>query len=111
MKIRELLRESEQDQLAQDLQDLLARLKGSGKNSIDTESVVSQLARMGHTVTPETIMQLVAEVPMHVVADQQTISVDTTNINNDSGSGSDDTTDDSAQKVSRMAKKAADKEL
>ena len=106
MRIHEILRESPQ-QLAQDLQDLLVQLKGSGKSSIETAEVVSHLSRMGHTVTPQTLMQLVAEVPLHLVADEETISVDP----NSGDTGGQATADDSAEQVSKMAKRAVDKEF
>lgn len=106
MRIHEILRESPQ-QLAQDLQDLLVQLKGSGKSSIKTATVVSQLSRMGHTVTPQTLMQLIAEVPLHLVADEETISVDP----NSGDADGQATADDNAEQVSKMAKRAVDKEF
>ena len=107
MKIRELLVEDTHSQLTQDLQDLLINIKGFGASSIDTASVVGQLGRMGYDVSPETVLQLVAEMPMAVVADQQTVSFDT----DSSAEPGAENMDDSAEKVSKMAKAAVDKEL
>ena len=107
MRIREILRETTQQQLAQDLQDLLVHLKGIGKSSIETDAAVSHLSRMGHAVTPQTLMQVIAEVPLHLVADENTISVDP----NSAGPGEQATADDGAEQVSKMAKRAVDKEF
>ena len=107
MKIRELLRESSNPQITQDLQDLLISIKGRGVDSIDTKTVVNQLSRMGHSVSVETVLQVIAEMPMAVTADESTITLgdEPADVNGEEPS------DDSAEKVSKMAKKAADKEL
>ena len=107
MKIRELLRESSNPQLTQDLQDLLISIKGRGVGSIDTKTVVNQLSRMGHSVSAETVLQVIAEMPMGVTADESTITLG----DEPADVGGEETSDDSAEKVSKMAKTAADKEL
>lgn len=107
MKIREILRESSTPQIAQDLQDLLISIKGRGVDSIDTATVVNQLSRMGHSVTTGTILQVIAEMPMAVSADESTITLG----DDPEDVGGEESADDSADKVSKMARKAADKEL
>lgn len=110
MRLHEILRETTQQQLAQDLQDLLVHLKGIGKSSIETDAAVSHLSRMGHAVTPQTLMQVIAEVPLHLVADEKTISVDP-NSAGPGGQATADDGDDGAEQVSKMAKRAVDKEF
>ena len=107
MKIRELLRESSTPQITQDLQDLLISIKGRGVDSVDTTTVVNQLSRMGHSATTDTVLQVIAEMPMAVSADESTITLG----DEPADVGGEESADDSADKVSKMAKKAADKEL
>ena len=108
MKAYELLREDTQEQLRNDLQDVLIQAKGQNNSAIDTSSVVSQLSSMGYDVSPESLMQLISEIPLVVSADVDSITLDT---NADAAPSEQDTGDDSAEAVKKMAQRATEKEL
>lgn len=108
MKAYELLREDTQEQLRNDLQDVLIQAKGQNNSTIDTAYVVNQLSFMGYDVSPESLMQLISEIPLVVSADVNSISLDTT-----AGAAppEQDTGDDSAEAVKKMAQRATEREL
>ena len=108
MKAYELLREDTQERLRNDLQDVLVHAKGQNNSAIDTSSVVSQLSSMGYDVSPESLMQLISEIPLVVSADVDSITLDT---NADAAPSEQDTGDDSAEAVKKMAQRATEKEL
>ena len=108
MKAYELLREDTQEQLRNDLQDVLIQAKGQNNSTIDTASVVNQLSFMGYDVSPESLMQLISEIPLVVSADVDSITLDT---NADAAPSEQDTGDDSAEAVKKMAQRATEKEL
>ena len=108
MKAYELLREDTQERLRNDLQDVLIQAKGQNNSAIDTASVVSQLSSMGYDVSPESLMQLISEIPLVVSADVDSITLDT---NADAAPSEQDTGDDSAEAVKKMAQRATEKEL
>ena len=108
MKAYELLREDTQERLRNDLQDVLIQAKGQNNSSIDTAYVVNQLSSMGYDVSPESLMQLISEIPLLVSADVDSISLDT---NAGAVPSEQDTGDDSAEAVKKMAQRATEREL
>jgi carbamoylphosphate synthase small subunit len=64
MRAWELLKEDEDagDQMVSDLKDLLIAAKASGIEDIDTESLVTQLNDMGHSVTQDSLVDVLDDL-------------------------------------------------
>lgn len=105
MRASEILHESVQEDLANDLQDLLINYKGKGKSVIRTSVVVNQLQMMGYSVSAESLLSAINTMPMVVSADETNITFTTP------GSSSPGTSDinqqNSADAVKKMAQDAA----
>ena len=58
MRARELLSEGEKSTLDSDIEDLLVASKANGLEQLDTEDLVAQLNAMGHSVTPDSLLDI-----------------------------------------------------
>ena len=103
MRVNELLRENYTDSMINDLMDVLTFAKGSGKSQVKMKSVVNVLDKMGYSVTPDSIVELLSGVP--IVSNATTDSIHFASTPADG----DDATNDSADKVAGMARTAANK--
>lgn len=56
MRAWELLFESEEDRFDADLDDLIIAAKANGLTEIDVDGLVDQLTAMGHSVTPDSLV-------------------------------------------------------
>lgn len=56
MRAWELLLESEEDKFDSDLDDLIIAAKANGLTEIDVDDLVDQLTAMGHSVTPDSLV-------------------------------------------------------
>jgi len=56
MRAWELLLESEEDKFDSDLNDLIVASKANGLTEIDVDNLVDQLVAMGHSVTPDSLV-------------------------------------------------------
>jgi hypothetical protein len=58
MRAREILSEGEKSTLDSDIEDLLVAAKANGLDQLDTEDLVNQLNSMGHSVTPDSLLDM-----------------------------------------------------
>lgn len=61
MRFSEILLESEEESLMSDIKDLLIAAKASNIDEIETETLVAQLADMGHSVSANSLLSMFDE--------------------------------------------------
>jgi len=106
MRAREILQEDYQQSLVSDLQNLLVGAMGSGAKEIRTSDLVSQMSDMGYSVSPNSLMVLLGNMPMVSNSTPQMINLvepEGTDLQGNEGNE-----DDSAEQVKAMAQQASD---
>lgn len=103
MKISTLLSENYKSQLMNDINVYLVRLKANGIPSIGTDIMVRELEDLGHSVTPESLVDLLGSSKY-----VQNVTVDSIELEGAPTSSNDDT---SREAVKRLAKKATQKRI
>jgi hypothetical protein len=107
MRAREILQEDYQQSLVSDLQNLLVGAMGSGAKELRTSDLVSQMRDMGYSVSPNSIMAVLNNMPMVSNSTPQMINLvepESTDMEGEAGEE-----DDSAEQVKAMAQQATDK--
>lgn len=115
MRAREILFEGETSTLESDIEDLLVAAKANKLDQLDTEDLVSQLNSMGHSVTPDSLLDLLNNRDDEFV---KNATLNTINLKLHSGGeggegGDEDSWDDEtpAEHTSRLANKSAMKRI
>lgn len=67
MRAWELLTEGEKPAVESDLEDLLIAAKATGLEDIEVEDLVSQLVDMGHSVTPDSLVNMIDSLDNDIV--------------------------------------------
>jgi hypothetical protein len=106
MRAREILDEDYNQNLESDLSNLLIGAKGSGAQEINTQDLVAQLTNMGYSIDVNSLMLLLSGNPSVLNATPTTV-----NMTEPGGDLGDDPAQDSADKVSNIASKAAKKAI
>lgn len=107
MRLREIS-ESYISNLRTDALNLLVRLVAKGDNEINTDSMSDELNKMGHSVNPNSLADLVKNMPMVRSINQNKITLKP---NSNLTQFSKDATMDNEKKVDKLAKKTIDKNL
>lgn len=107
MRAREILQESDDynNNLQSDLTNLLIGAKGSGATEVDTNAVVRRLYDMGYSVSNDSIVPLLSNNPVVMNATPEMITFSS---GDGSMQNSEDPSDNSAEKVDKMAQDATD---
>ncbi len=107
MRLKEL-QESYISNLRTDVLNLLIRLVAKGDSEINTDSMSDELNKMGHSVNPNSLADLVKDMPMVKSINQDKITLKP---NSNLTQFSKDATMDNEKKVDKLAKKTIDKNL
>ena len=107
MRLKEI-QESYISNLRTDVLNLLIRLVAKGDNEINTDSMADELNKMGHSVNPNSLADLVKDMPMVKSINRDKITLKP---NSNLTQFSKDATMDNAKKVDKLAKKTIDKNL
>ena len=95
-------------ELQTDAMNLLMRLVAKGEQEINTDSMTDELKRMGHSVTPNSLADLVKNMKMVKSINQDKITLNT---DQNLTQYSKDATMDNEKKVNTLAKKTIDRNL
>tara|TARA_Y100001970_G_scaffold229271_1_gene284335 strand:+ start:1136 stop:1459 length:324 start_codon:yes stop_codon:yes gene_type:complete len=107
MRLKEI-QESYISNLRTDVLNLLIRLVAKGDNEINTDSMADELNKMGHSVNPNSLADLVKDMPMVKSINRDKITLKP---NSNLTQFSKDATMDNEKKVDKLAKKTIDKNL
>ena len=107
MRLKEL-QESYISNLRTDVLNLLIRLVAKGDNEINTDSMADELNKMGHSVNPNSLADLVKDMPMVKSINRDKITLKP---NSNLTQFSKDATMDNEKKVDKLAKKTIDRDL
>tara|TARA_Y100000287_G_scaffold13362_1_gene9689 strand:+ start:750 stop:1076 length:327 start_codon:yes stop_codon:yes gene_type:complete len=107
MKVASLLNEDKnyQAQLRNDLNAYLVRLKANDIGSVGTDMMVDELTKMGYSVTPESLVDMLANSKYI-----SKVTVDTINLKGAPPSQGKDA-DKDKEKISKLAVKTAQKRI
>jgi hypothetical protein len=103
MKISTLLSENYESQLQNDINVYLVRLKANGIPSIGTDIMARELNDLGHSVTPESLVDM--------LANSKYITKVTTDSIELVGAPTSDNKDDARDTVKKLAVKASKKRI
>lgn len=107
MKLQEIT-ENYFSHLKADTQNLLLSLVGQEKYEINTNDLVDELKKMGHSVTPNSLGDLVKNMKLVKSINPEKVTL---NQNYNLTQYSKDATMDNEKKVANMAKKTIDRDL
>ena len=107
MRLKEI-QESYISNLRTDVLNLLIRLVAKGDNEINTDSMADELNKMGHSVNPNSLADLVKDMPMVKSINRDKITLKP---NSNLTQFSKDATMDNEKKVDKLAKKTIDRDL
>jgi hypothetical protein len=106
MRLYEILSESTKDKMKADLKGLLLSLKASRGYEIPTSKIVNQMNNMGYTMTMDSVVPFITELPMVASADTTTIKLGS---KDDLEMGDEEGMDDADQMtMDNLASKGAD---
>ena len=108
MKIVELLVENYTQQLEVDLDNLIVAAKARGIDHLKTDELVTQMVQMGYDVNPNSLMTIISNNPAIQTATPMDIQLTPTD---DAGLTGAEDPEQSAEKVSQMARKEAERSI
>lgn len=110
MRAWELLLEDEKTEFDSDLDDLLIAAKANGLTKINVEDLVKQLNDMGHSVTPDSLVDDL-DSHEHEHENIKNVTLDTITLKSHTADDEEDTEDESEDETGRIARKAAMKNV
>lgn len=80
MRLADLLTESEVESVVTDAMDFVVAAYASGMDELDTQALVNELQQLGHSVTPESLVDMFSDDRPEVI---KNITVDTVQLDLD----------------------------